>query len=71
MRGRWWLVVVCVGVLLGAVGLTLLSGVAQIVAFCLGGGVEPHMTVTKRLRSTRKARRAAAGGLLRKGSGGD
>jgi hypothetical protein len=36
MRVRWWLVVVLVGVLLVVVGLTVLGGNAQFLAFCLG-----------------------------------
>jgi hypothetical protein len=36
MRVRWWLVFVFGGVVLAAVGLTLLSGIAQFLVFCLG-----------------------------------
>ena len=36
MRVRWWLVFVLGGVVLAVVGLTLLSGTAQFLVFCLG-----------------------------------
>ena len=36
MRVRMWLVFVFVGVILGVVGATLLSSVAQLVVICLG-----------------------------------
>jgi hypothetical protein len=36
MRVRWWLVFLFGGLLLGVVGLTLLSGIVQFVAVFLG-----------------------------------
>jgi hypothetical protein len=36
MRMHWWLVFVLVGVLLAVVGLTVLSGMAQFLVFCIG-----------------------------------
>jgi hypothetical protein len=36
MRVRWWLVFLFGGVLLGVVALTLVSGTAQFLVFCLG-----------------------------------
>ena len=36
MRVRMWLVFVFVGVILGVVGATLLSSIAQLVVICLG-----------------------------------
>jgi hypothetical protein len=36
MSVRWWLVLVVAGVVLAVVGVTLLSGMSQFLAFCLG-----------------------------------
>jgi hypothetical protein len=36
MRVRWWLVFLAAGVLLGVMGLTLLTGTAQFLVVCLG-----------------------------------